>query len=74
MRSLSLKRLYRDKGFAPGFLVKSDNPVDFGMQGVVFAHIHIVTGIVLGSTLTYDDISGNGFLSAKNLYAQAFRF
>ncbi len=67
--SLRLERLYGNKGFPSGFLVETDNPVNLGVQGMIFPYIHIVSGIVPGSPLSNDNISGNGFLAAKDLYA-----
>jgi hypothetical protein len=44
------------------------------VQGVVFPGVNILSGIVSGSALAYDDVTGYGLLPAEDLYAQSFRF
>ena len=48
--------------------------VNQGIEGVVLAHANVLTGTMLGTALTADDVAGFGKLTTKNLDAEAFAF
>ncbi len=48
--------------------------VNQSIEGVVLAHANVLTGTMLGTALTADDVTGLGKLTTKNLHAEAFAF
>ena len=48
--------------------------VNQSIQSVVLAHANVLTGTMLGTALTADDVTGLGKLTTKNLHAEAFAF
>jgi len=60
----------RNKRAAFETLFKGHVTFDFGEQSVVRAHSNAFTGEPSGATLTNDDISRNGDLTTKQLYAK----
>jgi hypothetical protein len=63
--------LYGNKCLCSGF-AKLHDTVSQREDGKVPAYTHIGTGVILGTTLTHDDVTGDSGLSAVDLYAQAF--
>ena len=58
-------------GFVIGLLAEHNCTVNQCEQGVILADSDVVAGVMLGSTLTYDDIAGDDFLTAEDLDAKA---
>lgn len=48
--------------------------IGLGEQGVILADADIHTGMYLGATLPYQDITGDNGFTAKALHAKAFAF
>ena len=44
--------------------------VNQSIEGVVLAHANVLTGTMLGTALTADDVTGLGKLTTKNLHAE----
>ncbi len=51
-----------------------DHTIFHGINSVIFANFGASTWHDLASSLTYDNISSDGFLPAKKLHAKAFGF
>ena len=62
-------RLYRNKRFTVSTFLESYGSINQGEQGMILAHTYIQTGIVDGTSLADDDVTGFGKLTAKNLNA-----
>lgn len=50
------------------------NAVDKSENSVVLAHAYIKAGVVLGATLTLDDVAGFAIAATKDFHAEAFAF
>ena len=48
--------------------------VNQSIEGVVLAHANVLTGTMLSTALTADDVTGLGKLTTKNLHAETFAF
>ncbi len=48
--------------------------VDECIDGVVFAHAYVETGMVDGAALTFDDVAGFGKLTAEEFHTETFAF
>src|SRR5690606_5293533 len=66
---LSFERLYGNIRFSTRFLLELNKTIYPCMQSMVLSGIYVLPGIMFSTTLSYDDISGNGRLSTENLYA-----
>ena len=55
----------RNKGALLEALVEFDLALGSGKDGVILAHVYIVTRVPLGATLADDDVAGDNFLAAK---------
>lgn len=58
---------HRNESFVASFLDKLNFSGSFSKNGVVFAHANIFARMVLGASLTNDDVSGNYAFAAKFL-------
>lgn len=47
--------------------------IDHSEQGVVFADTYVLTRVVLGATLTHDDVASNDGLTTENFHAETLR-
>src|SRR5699024_3449276 len=65
---------YADVRPAVGLLCEGNRSVHEGEQGVVFAHSHILAGIVYGTPLAYDDIARFGEFAAEQLHSEPLAF
>jgi hypothetical protein len=63
------KRLNRYEGTVLIALLEYHLAVNQGKQGVVFAHPYVIARVVLGATLTHDDVARSGSLSTENFNA-----
>jgi hypothetical protein len=50
---------------SPAFTFKTDNTVNFGEKGVVFAHSHVLPWMKLGAHLSNQNISRSDKLATK---------
>lgn len=48
--------------------------INEGEESVILTHSYIETGMVLGSALTLDDITGFALRPTKNLHSETFAF
>lgn len=73
-RALCLSRLHVDK--LASFLALGEYyyTVDKSKQGVILTHAYVETGMMNGTTLTLDDVTGFAMLTAENLYTESFAF
>lgn len=62
-------RLYRNKRFTVSTFFESNGSVNQGEQSMILAHTYVQTGIVDGTSLADNDVTGFGQLTAKNLNA-----
>lgn len=67
--SVSLWREHRYGTFVASTLVEVHHTIGQGIQCIVLALCNILTGIVLVTTLAYNDVTSNDFLTTPNLYA-----
>ena len=51
-------------------LAELHRTVDHSEQGVVFADTHVLTGVVLGTTLTHDNVAGDDVLTTEYFHAE----
>jgi hypothetical protein len=61
--------LYGHIRSVPFPLAETNGTVNEGEEGVIPANTYVITGVMSGSTLSYDDVAGFGKLSAKQLNA-----
>lgn len=71
---LGLEGLNRNVRLVIAFFLEYNCSVNLGVQGVVFANTYVFTGIVTGTALANDDVTGDTALSSKNFHAKALTF
>ena len=60
-----------DKRLVVFFLHELNDAVAFGIEGVILAHTDVLAGVVLGATLTNDDVASDSCLSTENLNSES---
>ena len=65
---------YADNRLVALLFLEGNHSVRFGEQGVVASHADVLSCVVFGASLAYDDVAGYGSLSGEDLHAQAFAF
>ena len=63
-----------DEGAVLAAFVELHHAVDEGVEGVIFAHTHVLAGVVDGATLADNDVAGHALLTTENLNAKSFAF
>jgi len=66
------QRENRDKALVLLALLENNGAVDQREQGVVLADADVLAREVFGTTLTHDDVAGNGRLTTVDLDAKSF--
>ena len=64
-----LGELYID---ATSFLIEVNIAIGLGVDGVILAHVDVVTRVPLGATLADDDVACDDDLTAEFLDAETF--
>lgn len=59
----------RNEGTILTTLLELDSAITEGVERVVLAHTHVLTGVVDGTALTDDDVTGDAMLTAKDFHA-----
>jgi hypothetical protein len=67
-------RLYADKATAIFACGEHNYSVNKGIDCMILAHAYVKTRVVNCATLTFDNVAGFSFLTAKNLNAKSFAF
>ena len=67
-------RLNRNKRFVFSSFFKDYCALGKGKQRVIFSHSDVCAGMVFGSSLTDDNVTGNYLLAAKYFDTQSFAF
>jgi hypothetical protein len=67
-----LNLLYTDKGSVLSSFFERNYAIVKRKKSEVFSHSYVFSWVKLGSSLSYNDVTSDGFLSSKKLHAQSF--